>query len=151
MDPVFLTPKPVLFYLSVGPKTSLRVHKYSFFLLFLVHLFGPKEFRNPFGFFGGSIERPLRTHRCSPGVLVRLLVNRHPAAWKLAAALHAEEATAAGEALLADAARVCAPEDLPRLLSYCQAMGLVLGVGGWVGGGGGRAGGGVSVWVGETG
>ena len=50
----------------------------------------------------------------------KLLVNKHPGAWKLAVALATDDgvdqASAAG--LLADAARVCSEEDLPIFLSY---------------------------------
>lgn len=56
-------------------------------------------------------------------VTEKLLVNRHPGAWKLAVALATDDVgdqTSSGS-LLADAVRVCSDKDLPILLSYLEA------------------------------
>ena len=52
----------------------------------------------------------------------KLLVNKHPGAWKLAVALATDDAVdqMSAASLLADAARVCSEKDLPTLLSYLE-------------------------------
>ena len=53
-------------------------------------------------------------------VTEKLLVNKHPGAWKLAVALATDDQSSAS--LLADACRVCSDKDLPKLLSYLEAV-----------------------------
>lgn len=55
-------------------------------------------------------------------VTEKLLVNKHPGAWKLAVALATDDGVdQTSGSLLADAARVCSDKDLPKLLSYLEA------------------------------